>query len=150
MQTALIVMVWGVWFSASPAWAVLGQPVASVRTDQQALQAQRRTSTHDSYRVEHLEAVDGTVVREYVLPSGLVFGLAWQGPTVPDMTQLLGAYFPAYQDALRAAGPRGQVRRQPFDPSGSREFYATWRRVLGNAKVKRLVNQLCYGGRRTP
>jgi len=116
MQTALIVMVWGVWFSASPAWAVLGQPVASVRTDQQALQAQRRTSTHDSYRVEHLEAVDGTVVREYVLPSGLVFGLAWQGPTVPDMTQLLGAYFPAYQDALRAAGPpRGPWRVQTED-----------------------------------
>ena len=116
MQTALIVMVWGVWFSASPAWAVLGQPVASVRTDQQALQAQRRTSTHDSYRVEHLEAVDGTVVREYVLPSGLVFGLAWQGPTVPDMTQLLGAYFPAYQDALRVAGPsRGPWRVQTED-----------------------------------
>jgi len=107
MQTALIVIVWGVWLSASPAWAVLGQPAASVRTDQQALQAQRRTSTHDSYRVEHLAAADGTVVREYVLPTGLVFGLAWEGPTVPDLTQLLGAYFPAYQDALHAAEPPG-------------------------------------------
>ena len=66
--------------------------------------------------MEYLEAADGTVVREYVLPSGLVFGLAWQGPTVPDMTQLLGAYFPAYQDALRAAGPpRGPWRVQTED-----------------------------------
>jgi hypothetical protein len=105
MQTALVVVFWGVWLGAGPAWATLGQSVASVHTDQQALQAHRRTITHDGYEVEHLEAADGTVVREYVSPAGLVFGLAWQGPTVPDMTQLLGAYFPAYQDALHAAGP---------------------------------------------
>jgi Protein of unknown function (DUF2844) len=90
MQTALVVVFWGVWLGAGPAWATLGQSVASVHTDQQALQAHRRTITHDGYEVEHLEAADGTVVREYVSPAGLVFGLAWQGPTVPDMTQLLG------------------------------------------------------------
>jgi hypothetical protein len=91
----------------------LGQSAASVRTDRQALQAQQHTSAHDGYVVEHLEAVDGTVVREYVSPAGLVFGLAWQGPTVPDMTQLLGAYFPAYSEALYAAGPpRGPWRVQ--------------------------------------
>ena len=113
MHTALIVIVWGVWLGASPAWAILGQPAASVRTDQQALQAQRRTVAYDSYVVEHLEAADGTVVREYVSRAGQVFGLAWQGPTVPDMTQLLGAYFPAYQEALPAAVPqRGPWRVQ--------------------------------------
>src|SRR5262245_58503018 len=63
-----------------------------------------------------VEAADGTVVREYVSPAGLVFGLAWQGPTVPDMTQLLGAYFPAYQDTLHAAGRhRGPWRVQMED-----------------------------------
>jgi len=116
MQTILVVLVWGVWFGAAPAWAVLGQPGASVLADQQALQAQWRTSTHASSRVEHLEAAASTVVREYVSPTGLVFGLAWQGPTVPDMTQLLGASFPAYQDALHAAAThRGPWRAQTED-----------------------------------
>jgi hypothetical protein len=105
MQTILVVLVWGVWLGAAPAWAVLGQPVASVLADQQALQAQRRTIAHADYVVEYLEAADGTVVREYVSPAGLVFGLAWEGPKVPDMAQVLGDYFPAYRDALHAAVP---------------------------------------------
>ena len=116
MPIALVVVFWWVWLGTGPAWAMLGLPEDSVLTDQQALQAQRRTITHDGYGVEYLEAADGTVVREYVSPTGLVFGLAWQGPTVPDMTQLLGAYFPAYQDALHAAGPhRGPWRVQTED-----------------------------------
>src|SRR5262249_31946325 len=102
MPIALVVVFWWVWFGASPAWAMLGGPVASVFTDQQALQAQRRTITYDGYEVESLEAANGIAVREYV-SAGLVFGLAWEGPTMPDMAQLLGTYFSAYQDALHAA-----------------------------------------------
>src|SRR2546422_9609546 len=100
MHTALVIVFWWAWLGAGPAWAILGQQAVSVHIDQQALQAQRHTITHDGYVVESLEAADGTVVREYVSPAGLVFGLAWEGPKVPDMTQLLGAYFPAYHDAL--------------------------------------------------
>src|SRR5262249_22090040 len=80
-----------------------GQTAASVYIDQQALQAQRHTTAHDGYVVEYLEAADGTVVREYVSPAGLVFGLAWEGAKLPDMAQLLGDYFLAYRDALHAA-----------------------------------------------
>ena len=47
------------------------------------------------------------MVRAYVSPADLVFGVAWQGPKVPDLTQVLGACFPAYQAALPAP-----VRRQ--------------------------------------
>src|SRR5262245_32467496 len=105
MPIALVVVFWWVWFGAGPAWPMLGLPADSVLTDQQALQAQRHTITYDGYEVEHLEAADGTLVREYVSPAGQVFGLAWQGPTMPDMAQLLGTYFAAYQDALHAARP---------------------------------------------
>jgi hypothetical protein len=99
MKTALAVLV-SVWCSAGPAWAMLGQPAASVLADQQRLHAQLRTMANDGYVVQQIEAADGTVVREYVSPANLVFGVAWQGPKVPDLTQLLGVYFPAYQAAL--------------------------------------------------
>jgi hypothetical protein len=116
MQIALVIVFWWVWLSAGSAWAMLGQPAASVNRDQQALQAQRRTIAHAGYVVEYLEAADGTVVREYVSPAGLVFGLAWEGPKVPDMAQLLGDYFPAYRDALHAAVPhRGPWEVQTGD-----------------------------------
>jgi hypothetical protein len=101
MKTALAVLV-SVWCSAGPAWAILGQPAASALTDQQRLHAQLHTMANDGYVVQQIEAADGIVVREYVSPAGIVFGVAWQGPKVPDLTQLLGTYFPAYQAALPA------------------------------------------------
>ena len=47
--------------------------------------------------MQQLETADGIVIREYVSPANMVFGVAWQGPKVPDLTQLFGAYFPLYQ-----------------------------------------------------
>src|ERR1700722_19006066 len=40
-----------------------------------------------------IEAPDETVVDEYVSPAGTVFAVAWHGPFVPDMQQILGSYF---------------------------------------------------------
>ena len=31
----------------------------------------------------------------------MVFGVAWQGSKVPDLTRLLGTYFAVYQEALQ-------------------------------------------------
>jgi hypothetical protein len=81
-------------------WASLGDSDTSVLADQQRLQAQRYTTTETDYTVQSLETADGTVIREYVSSDAMVFGVAWQGPKVPDLTQLLGAYFPLYQAAL--------------------------------------------------
>jgi hypothetical protein len=100
MKTALAVLM-GLWLSAGPAWAILGQQTESVLADQQRMNAQLRTMTNEGYRVQQIEAPDGTVVREYMSSAGLVFGVAWQGPKVPDLTQLLGAYFVVYQEALQ-------------------------------------------------
>jgi hypothetical protein len=38
----------------------------------------------------------GTLVREYVAPNGMVFGVAWQGPTLPDLKSMLGESFDQY------------------------------------------------------
>lgn len=43
----------------------------------------------------------GTVVTEYVTSAGAVYAVAWRGPTLPDLHQILGSYFADYQTAAR-------------------------------------------------
>jgi len=44
----------------------------------------------------------GTQVREYVGADGKVFGIAWNGPRMPDLQSLLGNYFPQYASGVQA------------------------------------------------
>jgi hypothetical protein len=85
-----------------PALAALGGDIGSVETDQAHMNA-RITVTHaDAYDVHELQAPGGTVVKEYVSPAGTVFAVAWRGPFVPEMQQVLGSYFQQYSAALQA------------------------------------------------
>ncbi|HVA01843.1 MAG TPA: DUF2844 domain-containing protein [Terriglobia bacterium] len=86
----------------APAWAVLGEYGNSVRSDQQRMHAQLREVVGRGYSIQQLSSADGSVVREYVSSSGLVFGVSWQGPTLPDLQQLLGSYFAEFQQAARS------------------------------------------------
>jgi Protein of unknown function (DUF2844) len=90
-----------------PGWAVLGEYESSVATDQQRIHAQLRQISHQGYTVHQLSAAGGRTVREYVSPKGLVFGVAWQGPTMPNLQQLLGSYFEQVQKAARSRRQRG-------------------------------------------
>jgi hypothetical protein len=45
---------------------------------------------------------DGVTVREYTLPDNVVFAVTWQGPVRPDMTVVLGSYFPRFVSAGEA------------------------------------------------
>lgn len=47
-----------------------------------------------SYSVHESVTSDGVTVREYTLPNNVVFAVTWQGPIRPDMSALLGSYFP--------------------------------------------------------
>jgi hypothetical protein len=58
------------------------------------------------YTVHEISADDGTVIREYVSPAGKVFGVSWTGPTIPDLTQLLGTYNTEFQTAVHATRGR--------------------------------------------
>jgi hypothetical protein len=86
---------------AVPSRAVLGEYENSVTTDQQHMRAQLHVTVRQGYSVRQLSSAAGRTVREYVSPAGLVFGIAWQGPTMPDLQQLLGSYFPQLQKAAR-------------------------------------------------
>lgn len=98
---------------ASPAEASLGGTVASVQADRKMLQGTLQTTTKsDAYSVQEVRSPNGVVVREYVSTAGQVFAVAWQGPTRPDMQQLLGNYFQTFKSAIQAK--RGRVVRGPM------------------------------------
>jgi len=93
-----------------PVAATLGGSVDSIETDRKILAAARGGVTAAGGYSVHEILQDGTAVREYVSPSGVVFGIAWNGLTHPDLTQLLGSYLPQYEEALQRT-PRQPGRR---------------------------------------
>jgi len=86
-------------FGAIPSWASLGLSEQSVHADQQRMAGQLKSATFDGYTVHEITAPGGVVVREYVSPVGTVFGVVWESPTMPDLSQLLGPYFSQFQQA---------------------------------------------------
>jgi Protein of unknown function (DUF2844) len=94
---------------ALPAMAALGGDAASVQQDASQFKSALRSTQKQSYAVHEMRAESGTTVREFVSPSGKVFGVAWQGPSVPDMRQVLGAYYQRFSSAVdpkrRPRGP---------------------------------------------
>ncbi|WNC94273.1 DUF2844 domain-containing protein [Paraburkholderia sp. FT54] len=79
------------------AHATLGQNVSTVDGDQSRLRAVAHTATTQSaYSVHLMTLPSGTLVREYVAANGIVFGVAWEGPTLPDLKSVLGASFDVY------------------------------------------------------
>lgn len=98
------------------AGATLGRDATSVKDDGAHMRAALRVSRNDaSYTVHELTLDTGTVVREYVSPSGKVFGVAWHGPYLPDFRQLLGDYFaPVMQTPRNQRQGRGPLQvKQP-------------------------------------
>jgi hypothetical protein len=82
--------------------ATLGQPEITIQTDvAQARAALKSSEDRTAYRVHEIQLPSGTVMREFVAPNGTVFAVAWQGPTRPDLRQVLGQYFDAFASAPR-------------------------------------------------
>jgi Protein of unknown function (DUF2844) len=93
--------------TAQRAQAALGESADSVESDRKALSAVRRAATTlDAYTIQEVKS-DAATVREYVSSSGVVFAVAWNGLSHPDLTPLLGSYAGEYKKALR------QTRRTP-------------------------------------
>ncbi len=83
-------------------FAALGRDANSIQDDKVHLKAAHRIArTESSYTVHEMTVPSGTTVREFVSPAGKVFGVAWQGPWLPDLQQLLGDYFEPVMQASR-------------------------------------------------
>ena len=96
---------------AVPRWAraALGGDAATVAADQAHINGKLVVRSTPKYTVHEIEAPSGTVVREFASPAGTVFGVAWSGPTMPDLRQVLGPYFERYLAAVAQRPMRGPV-----------------------------------------
>ncbi|PMS22727.1 hypothetical protein C0Z18_04015 [Trinickia dabaoshanensis] len=107
----------GAWAMATPAFAALGgtptppppgATSAGPTAVMHAASGAASATVTASYSVTETTLASGTVVREYVSSAGTVFGIAWNGPRMPDLATLLGTYFTQFDSsraALRAANP---------------------------------------------
>ena len=75
--------------------AELGGNLSSIEADRVHMNAptQAQVTAAAAYSVHELTLPSGTLVRQYVSASGIVFAVAWSGPFKPDLRQLLGPHF---------------------------------------------------------
>ena len=99
------------------AQATLGANSASVQDDLAHMKGSLQVREVNGYGVHEIQAASGTRVREYVSSAGTVFGVAWQGPFIPDLRQLLGAYFDQYAASVKAQKAT-YVGRHPLNIQG--------------------------------
>jgi hypothetical protein len=121
-----------------PALATLGGNISSIAADQTQLHASTQQLTPSELRantaettntttaptilptsvsVQQFTQTDGTVIKEY-LSNGTVFGIAWRGPTPPNLRQLLGNYFPTYAVGIQAANQSGEHGPKAIQAAG--------------------------------
>ena len=124
--------------AALPGWAALGGSVDTVATDQVKFQAKRAITQMRTYNIHLISSNDGTVIREYVTPAGTVFGVSWTGPTIPDLTQLLGTYSAEFQTTVRAQ-PRRRKAGVVHNPDLNVESTGHMRAFYGRAYVNSLL-----------
>jgi len=101
-------------------YAALGGAPSTFSGASRALVARSLAATTSSaavnYSVTTSTLDSGTVVREYATSAGVVFGVTWDGPIIPDLKTLLGSHFTTMTTAA-AARPRAGHSR--LDVTGS-------------------------------
>ena len=120
--------------------ATLGEAEGSVESDRRALFASTQGVAPSAAYTVHAIETGSNLVREYVSPSGIVFGIAWNGLTHPDLSQLLGSYAAEYQDAsLTVPREPGRRRHQVKTARVVVEKWGHMRNLRGRAYVPSLV-----------
>jgi Protein of unknown function (DUF2844) len=98
-------------FAAANVFASLGGTYTTVQDDGAHMKGAVRVRQMVAYDLHEITAPTGVRVREFVSPQGRVFGVAWDGPVLPDMQQVLGEY---YADYIRAAQEPTRAHGQPL------------------------------------
>ncbi|MFZ0286541.1 MAG: DUF2844 domain-containing protein [Terriglobales bacterium] len=97
-----------------PAFAALGGDLSSVEADQAHMKASIKVTEAPSYTVHEIKTPMGTIVREFASSGGTVFAVAWRGPSMPPMQQILGTYFQQFSAGVEAHHA-AHVRRAPLN-----------------------------------
>lgn len=94
-----------------PAGAVSNRMLASIA---HVASGSSAATTAAPYTVTQTTFANGTTVREYVSAAGAVFGIAWSGPIMPNLSVLLGTYFTQF-DSARVALRTDHPGRGPLN-----------------------------------
>jgi Protein of unknown function (DUF2844) len=127
--------------SPFPARASLGGDITSVQADQTRLQGTLQSTKNASYTIEEVKAPTGLLVREYLSTSGQVFAVTWQGPTRPNLQQVLGTYFQTFKQSIQAQ-KASRIRRAPLvinQPGLVVQMGGHMRWLVGRAYVPSMV-----------
>jgi|ERR1039457_885604 hypothetical protein len=126
--------------TAQIAQATLGESAESVASDRLTFSAARHTTQpYNGYTVQDFKT-DGNVVREYIAPSGVVFAIAWNGLSHPDLTVLLGTYLEEFQQALRnTSRQNGKRHAQVKSKRVIVEKWGHMRNLQGRAYIPDLI-----------
>jgi hypothetical protein len=121
--------------------ALGGAPSAGLAAQsllQSAAPASPSSSSSAVYTVRESRDADGVRIREYVLPTNVVFAVTWQGPIRPDMVALLGSYFP---NAVSASAGRARGTGPLIERNGDFQIESAGRpgNFFGKAVLPRLV-----------
>ena len=122
-------------------YAALGEAPGAGSAPKSLLQSAAPTSPSASttaYTVRESHDTDGVRIREYVLPTNVVFAVSWQGPVRPDMVALLGSYFP---NAVAAGAGRARGTGPLIERKGDFQIESAGRagNFFGKALLPRLV-----------
>lgn len=109
--TGIFLMMFGL---CLPGFAALGGDLSSIQADQAHMKASLRTITQQAYTLHEIKTPMGTTVREFVSADGRVFGVAWRGPSMPPMQQILGTYFQQFSAGAQAQHA-AHVGRRPLN-----------------------------------
>lgn len=93
---------WCALMISAPAAAELGGRHATLEADRAHLAAALDSTTAATHVLHRLTTSNGSVVREYMNADGVIFAVAWRGPGRPDLRQLLGGAFDAFQAKVTA------------------------------------------------
>jgi hypothetical protein len=126
--------------NARIARATLGESTDSVESDRKAYSGVHQDTLYRTgYSIQDF-ATDGNVVREYISQSGVVFAIAWNGISHPDLTTLLGTHLQNFQQALqKSSRQRGKRHMQVKANSIIVEKWGHMRNLQGRAYIPSLI-----------
>jgi hypothetical protein len=110
-RSSWLVLALGTLFPAASAHATLGESAESIQKDKENISIlSERTQSFGRFSV-HEYASGATRVRQYISPSGVVFGIHWIGRTHPPLDHLLGTYYKEYQQVFSKTNKQGRGHR---------------------------------------
>lgn len=142
---------------SATAHAELGGDVSSIDRDQARLKGERRQVSVQTHVVvnraqalsvatqetmaHEITQADGSVIREYLTPSGIVYAVTWQTHFRPDLGALFGQHAASYMASAKEAMKTPGIKRNVALQSKNLIVHATshFNIFIGQAYVPSLV-----------